>query len=415
MISQQNDNYPIITDEWIRSYNLLCLLIRNNIHLLSDEVYESAKRYLQFEISLNYQKPFVDNYICLDGSSDYFLAKIIRELDKHKENLNIPTNYNKNGITLFYNNVEGWCSDDLFYSIEWIIDIYGLKGDCYYTNCSYNNQELYDRYLLLKNKPRKLKKLFFKFGFSYIHDKELWFSKPTVPIHEMQPTQKKLYCSLNWNGRPSRFGLIAYLNYKNLIEDGILTSPGLNRFSYNNEEDFNLLKKESNIFFNLDKENELILNKLSNIKNKYPFKVDDRSIVTDTDSVLFDTVLKAPIWNARVNTLYEIISETFYNGEIFFSEKTLNPIIIKKPFLLLSSYKSLYALQQLGFKTFHEFIDESYDKEENGVERLKKVVEEICKLKYMRINDSKKFYELYQYMNDILEYNYNHFCNELKW
>mgnify|MGYP003112717583 CR=1 FL=1 len=43
------------------------------------------------------------------------------------------------------------------------------------------------------------------------------------------------------------------------------------------------------------------------------------------------------------------------------TEKTIKPIAAGMPFVIIGCHKFLYKLRKIGFKTFHPFIDESYD------------------------------------------------------
>lgn len=59
----------------------------------------------------------------------------------------------------------------------------------------------------------------------------------------------------------------------------------------------------------------------------------------------------------------EIACETYCYGNAFFpTEKTVRPIAAGKPFVLFGPVDFLQRLQQMGFRTYSEFWDESYDK-----------------------------------------------------
>jgi hypothetical protein len=63
----------------------------------------------------------------------------------------------------------------------------------------------------------------------------------------------------------------------------------------------------------------------------------------------------------------------------YLSEKVWKPIGHSQPFILAAPSKSLEYLRSIGFKTFHPFIDESYDLENNDTKRLEMIVEEVNK------------------------------------
>lgn len=87
-----------------------------------------------------------------------------------------------------------------------------------------------------------------------------------------------------------------------------------------------------------------------------------------------------------LNSLVSVVTETtFYHGEgmneaRFLSEKIFKPIAVGHPFIFVTVPKSLELLREIGYKTFHPYIDESYDDEFDDCERLKKIIKEIEKI-----------------------------------
>lgn len=90
------------------------------------------------------------------------------------------------------------------------------------------------------------------------------------------------------------------------------------------------------------------------------------------------------------NDLYELIDSTFlyvicetdYSSNIkleldyvHFTEKTIIPLNQHKPFIMLGGPHYLKYLKKLGFKTFGDFWDESYDDEIDNETRLDMVIE----------------------------------------
>ena len=76
------------------------------------------------------------------------------------------------------------------------------------------------------------------------------------------------------------------------------------------------------------------------------------------------------------------------------------------PFILVTSPHSLKKLREYGFKTFHPFIDESYDELDTYKERKVLLEKEIKRLCSMTI---KELDEWYWDMKDILIHNAKHF------
>jgi hypothetical protein len=74
--------------------------------------------------------------------------------------------------------------------------------------------------------------------------------------------------------------------------------------------------------------------------------------------------------------LLEIVPET--NDDIFYpSEKTWKPIAAEQMFVVIACKHYLRRIKQMGFKTFHPYIDESYDNENNMTTRVDKAIDSI--------------------------------------
>lgn len=92
----------------------------------------------------------------------------------------------------------------------------------------------------------------------------------------------------------------------------------------------------------------------------------------------------------------------------YLSEKIWKPIGHSQPFILAAPSKSLEYLKSIGFKTFHPFIDESYDLENNDFARLLMIMKEVEKF----ANKTKE--EKDQFLRDvshICKYNQELFLN----
>jgi len=88
-----------------------------------------------------------------------------------------------------------------------------------------------------------------------------------------------------------------------------------------------------------------------------------------------------------------------------YTEKTYKCFWMKHPFILAGNYRTLKLLRQDGFKTFHPYIDESYDNIKNREERISAIIKEV------KILCNKSDQEWKQFMcniNQTLEFNYKH-------
>jgi hypothetical protein len=80
-------------------------------------------------------------------------------------------------------------------------------------------------------------------------------------------------------------------------------------------------------------------------------------------------------------TAYSVVAETnFADDFVFHTEKIVKPIIARRLFIVFGGYQYLKNLHQLGFKTFSDIIDESYDDEPDYKLRGDKICQQISYL-----------------------------------
>ena len=100
-----------------------------------------------------------------------------------------------------------------------------------------------------------------------------------------------------------------------------------------------------------------------------------------------------------------MIETTIHNDFAMFSEKEAKPIVAKRPFIIFGAWRQLEAFRSLGFRTFFEVIDESYDLIEDKTERWHKALDSMLAL------TDKDPKEVYANLEDVLVHNKNHFEN----
>jgi|13_taG_2_1085334.scaffolds.fasta_scaffold00209_16 hypothetical protein len=110
-----------------------------------------------------------------------------------------------------------------------------------------------------------------------------------------------------------------------------------------------------------------------------------------------------------LQTWLSIVSEAHYsdvdtNHTVFLSEKTFKPIACSQPFILYSNKGSLRRLRELGYMTFHPFIDETYDDLET-FDRLDAIVKELKRIDNFTTAEKLDWLKSMVY---ILRYNRNH-------
>ena len=88
--------------------------------------------------------------------------------------------------------------------------------------------------------------------------------------------------------------------------------------------------------------------------------------------------------------------------KIHLTEKVWKPISTFQPFILISTKNNLKKLREWGFRTFGDFIDESYYELDTYEERIKIINKEIIRLCGM---SRKELDDWYWSMEDILVHN----------
>ncbi len=121
------------------------------------------------------------------------------------------------------------------------------------------------------------------------------------------------------------------------------------------------------------------------------------------------------------NSYFSIVTETAYyqtnqvgpnieiEKDIFPSEKIYKPIVMKHPFILMGRPHFLEALRSHGYKTFHPYIDETYDTVEDDNERMQLIFNEIKRLTSFT---DEQYKEWMQQVKPIIEHNKTHMFSE---
>jgi hypothetical protein len=137
----------------------------------------------------------------------------------------------------------------------------------------------------------------------------------------------------------------------------------------------------------------------------------ENPLVIDTDAP--DGTLSAGIdIDLLSSALWHVVTETVYfHPKLHLTEKIFKPIVAQRPFVLVAAPGNLAYLKSYGFKTFDQWIDESYDSETDHYIRIEKITAEISRLCAMEPAD---LVMMHQEMKSVLRYNYEHFYGDFK-
>jgi hypothetical protein len=370
-----------------------------NAHI--ELIAEQALDYNKFSYGVYNQ---YTNVFDMNGNYPIAPDRIIDLIIANELEIVIPKSIDTDGTSIFGWPGENDCSDYVFDAAHKLISLFNLNIEkFYFLNSSLSNKERYLEY----QKKYKIKKPITHFLHLNVWESNLSIYQPPEYL-DTDVRLKKLFISTNLGSRPHRFALIALLNYYNLLDKGYVSSPSLEDKDnkYNLRKDINNHMYWSAVILNNHSCLSNIIEKLETLESSFPLRIDDyKCRLLEQTVVDFDQNVKSKIYQARQDSLFQLITETLYTDAVGLTEKTFNSIFLGTPFLIVGSPHALKHLKKLGYKTFHPYINESYDDVINLSDRLKMVVLELKRLSELRDNDPDTFYTNYDQIKNISKYN----------
>lgn len=212
--------------------------------------------------------------------------------------------------------------------------------------------------------------------------------------YKIKLKEKKFLC-FNKIDRPNRVILLAKLLQKNLVKDSFYSFEGSNRnwidrtvWDFYGDEIKNEIYKNRNIF-------PLRLN----ITDERPNPVD----IIEGDLRYHEESYFSIVTESIYFTKPFPIGSLVYESYKFITEKTYRTIILKHPFLLVAWPGILEYLKSFGYKTFHPYIDETYDTIEDDSQRMEYIV---CEIERLCSFSDDQWIKWQHSVKDIIEHNY---------
>ena len=235
----------------------------------------------------------------------------------------------------------------------------------------------------------------------YLEEAKPWvrdIDKFPIEDFKVDSVREKKFTCLNGAFREHRLILVSELFRSGLENDGYISY--IVNTGYNNQPPI-----ESEID-NVDK--DLLKYYMDIIVPKIPLTTE----LEKGMELIEPYISTSYVHEMYTNSYFNIVTETSYNwnstsiidNNIYLTEKTYRPIFGMQPFIMVSNPGVLKHLKDMGFKTFPEFFDESYDEIENPTERMYIIINEIkriCSLSLEELHD--RYYNIL----DKLEYNRN--------
>jgi len=112
------------------------------------------------------------------------------------------------------------------------------------------------------------------------------------------------------------------------------------------------------------------------------------------------------------NSFASFVTETYIdeNGNAFLSEKIMKPLAYGHPFLVFSSSGALSILQDIGFKTFGDVFDESYDLIDHPHERFENLLREVIRICQFDVHTLEN---IKNHLVPVIQHNRLHFWDTL--
>lgn len=295
-------------------------------------------------------------------------------------------------VTLLY---EGYMDDEF---LNHLSDYFTSKGlpltqIIYMTNC-YNGQEVYEDYCKRNHKLPEMQMEYFPVFRIDKCDVRLAINESVKSTYQPGPRKKTFLC---FNRRYNDHRLMLYLA---TVQRGLIDQCYYSMNKTQPESDRSFVENCKYLIsrfpdMGLDSTDVLAADKL------LPLILDNPNFSNYPMETSVD-----PVKHLYDNSLVNIVTETyFFSNIIHITEKTYKPIAFMQPFILLGAARSLQHVKNMGFKTFDEFWDETYDLELDNKQRFNKimlVIESIAKwTEEQRIEFTVK-------VKDIVDYNVNH-------
>lgn len=315
-----------------------------------------------------------DNYVAISCFPPFPFSNEVE--DKFCEY--ITENIKNSETKIIFDNVYEGHTISCIHGIYKIIDRLNLNADrCYFISGAMQAHEFYKDYCIKYNVKQCLNVIVLNSWERHVQLTMLYQDLAKHFPFEIT-TRKKIYLCFNRIIRAHRVALLGLLYYKKLVDKGYysffadLTHTGKGNFLLNLNDDL----------LSADVKNVIIENLKINQHN-FPLILNNNDGSNTNAIYVTDTLYYK-------NSYFSLVTETFFFSKfnslrweeesIFFSEKIFKPIACNHPFILVSRPKSLEYLRKLGYKTFHPFIDESYDLIQNDEIRLLTIVNEVERL-----------------------------------
>lgn len=176
-------------------------------------------------------------------------------------------------------------------------------------------------------------------------------------LKDLRPFEKKQYYFDFLPGvvKPHRQFIMNYIN-KNFLQDKIFCGEFFQGEICHNYEDSTYWDEEI-------------------VKGSLNHFISGHQVLFHNNKICLGQIIPRKIF---INSCYSIVAETHYeNSFSYYTEKTIKPLLSSRLFIIIAGRHYLKNLRSLGFQTFSDIIDESYDEIENNEIRWNEALKQV--------------------------------------
>lgn len=298
------------------------------------------------------------------------------------------------GYILLSTKFESFVEDELFARIHNYFNEHNipLKQVVYLNNCA-NGKEKYEKFCQTHGETEKISCEYV--GLYLLDQKSICNDPFFINRTDSKRLREKVFLNFNRRHRLHRYAILLKFFESDLLKYSYMS------FSRDVSVE-NWITQTRHVANNYNI--ELTTDELYKIYDSLPYVLDSHDFsIFPVEKRLEDTV----VWYDK--TYISLVSETnFESNEIHMTEKTIKPIIFKQPFIIIGPTNTLKYLRYLGFKTFSDYWDESYDTDYDHISRMTKITK-LCK-KLSKWSHTE-WIQFYKDTKDLREHNFHNLAN----
>lgn len=302
---------------------------------------------------------------------------------------------NKNGYILINHSIEAFMNPkyiDALHSYFNTVHNIPLHKIIYMTGCI-NAVDLYEQYCIERNIGDNRLSIV-SHATSFTSFKQNTVHANHEPFYNTKIVPNKLFLMWNRRIRGHRVEMAVNLERHNLVDRSLISFSDVDVDMPGNSVEHRFDKDRLEHIFNIDPIY------ISKFLSRLPLILDGEE---DNMQMCQDYNNKSRPFYTQ--SLVSIVTETnYYDREVSLTEKSFKPAKEKHPFIIVGVNGALKGMHELGFKTFNDFWDESYDDIAEPGERMRKLMDVVS---YIGSWTDEQILEFRRNVKPILDHNYN--------